>query len=875
MFKKLTIMLVVLFCMAPMVMAQTLMLEPHGVSPAQVKADTVGNPDYVGLFNRTFNGLLNVGVQTQMYLKGTLVGGTLTNPTWTVIQQPSGSAAAFGVPVTKDTATQFVTFAPDVVGTYVVEFADGGAADSVTIYAGKYLGVDDGGCRFCHGEQVNEWKMTDHSSMFTRALDGKVSSHYSASCVSCHTTGFDADAVNDGFDDFPFVLPDSLYPGQAANMANLYPAAMKRANIQCEACHGPVSEHQPNPAEPKMVSSLSTGTCAVCHDDDHYHVYPSQWKAAGHSNLPDYPGGTRTNCNGCHNGAQFIQFVNGDPITVQPHVDITCAVCHDPHRSFGDTPEDDNGRYQIRTIEATLSNSQVVVDGGNGKLCMNCHQSRQNAATYTNQPSSHFGPHYAPQADMLLATNVVTFGKMLPTSPHLAATDDACVDCHMYEKGSHGEHDEEGDLNTAGMHSFSMVSQQGEDNVAACEDCHGNIGETFDEKKFFVNGNADHDGDGTEEGLQEEVHGLMEKLEALLPDADTDTDPDSTWTLTELKAAYNHRMVYYDHSYGVHNPAFIVALLKVSIQALLNNAIEGEIVAIDDVPNDQGKQVRIIWDKFVDDGIAVDPVVTYLVKRDDGDETWTGVGQHPADGSMRYALVVPTVYDSTDMGMAMTKFKVVALTRSGRVHESMPGEGYSVDNLVPHAPGNFMAMLAAGNVDLTWEAPVDPDINYYKIYRGTDASFTPDESNMVGTTADLAFTDTPTGLGTYYYVAAAVDFSGNLGEFTSPVSATLTSVDDNGTVPLEYELSQNYPNPFNPETSIKFSLKQAGRVSLKIFNSTGQIVKTLVDQDMAAGSHNISFVADGFTSGVYIYRIMVTNGEGSQFQAVKKMILMK
>ena len=225
--------------------------------------------------------------------------------------------------------------------------------------------------------------------------------------------------------------------------------------------------------------------------------------------------------------------------------------------------------------------------------------------------------------------------------------------------------------------------------------------------------------------------------------------------------------------------------------------------------------------------------------------------------------------------MAMSEFKVVALTRSGRTHESIPGEGYSVDNLVPNAPGNFMAMLAAGNVELTWEAPADPDINYYKIYRGTDAGFTPDESNMVATTIDLAYTDTPTELGTYYYIAAAVDFSGNLGVFTSPVSATLTSVDDNGAIPLEYELSQNYPNPFNPETSIKFSLKQAGRVTLKIFNSTGQMVKTLVDQDMAAGSHNISFVADGLTSGVYIYRIMVTNNEGSQFQAVKKMILMK
>jgi len=874
MFKKLTIILVVLCCMVPMVMAQTLMLKPYGITPTQVKADTLGDPEYVGLFDRTFSGLLNVGVETQMYLKGTLMGGTLASPTWTVTQQPTGSAAVAGTPVTKDTSTQFVTFTPDLVGTYVVEFSDGAETATVTINAGKYLGAETG-CTGCHSEQGDEWKMTDHSSMLTRALDGTVSSHYASYCVPCHATGYDANAVNDGFDDFGFVFPDSLYPGQAANMVAQYPDAMKRANIQCEACHGPGSEHYSDVSDSKMVSSLSAGACGVCHDDDHYHVYPAQWRVAGHSNIPPYPAGTRTTCQGCHNGAQFVQFVKGEPITQQPPVDITCAVCHDPHKSFGDTQEGDNERYQIRTVEATLANEQVVADGGTGKLCMNCHQNRRNAATYTNKPAGHYGPHYAPQADMLIGTNAVTFGKVLPTSPHLAATSNACVDCHMYEEGSHGEHDADHDLTTAGMHSFSMVSKKGMDNVAACKDCHGDVGTTFDEKMFYMNGMADHDGDGTDEGLQEEVHGLMDILGGLLPDADTHADVDSTWTVTELKAAFNHRLVYYDHSYGIHNPAFTVALLKVSIQALLNNAIEGEIVAIDDVPNDQGKQVRIIWDKFVDDGIAVDPVATYLVKRNDGDETWTGVGQHPADGSMRYALVVPTVYDSTDMGMAMSKFKVVALTRSGRTHQSMPGEGYSVDNLVPHAPGNFMAIEALGNVELSWEAPADPDINYYKIYRGTDDGSIPDESNMIGTTVDLAFTDKPTELGTYYYITAAVDFSGNVGEFTSSVSATLTSVDDNGTIPLEYELSQNYPNPFNPETSIKFSLKQAGRVTLNIFNSTGQIVRTLVDQDMSAGSHNISFVADGLTSGVYIYRIMVTNSEGSQFQAVKKMILMK
>ena len=50
-------------------------------------------------------------------------------------------------------------------------------------------------------------------------------------------------AANDGFDDFDFVFPDTLFMGQNANMIAQYPDAMARANIQCEACHGPASAH--------------------------------------------------------------------------------------------------------------------------------------------------------------------------------------------------------------------------------------------------------------------------------------------------------------------------------------------------------------------------------------------------------------------------------------------------------------------------------------------------------------------------------------------------------------------------------------------------------------------------------------------------------
>ncbi len=85
-----------------------------------------------------------------------------------------------------------------------------------------------------------------------------------------------------------------------------------------------------------------------------------------------------------------------------------------------------------------------------------------------------------------------------------------------------------------------------------------------------------------------------------------------------------------------------------------------------------------------------------------------------------------------------------------------------------------------------------------------------------------------------------------------------------------YHLAQNYPNPFNPSTKINFSLPQPGRVRLSVFNSLGQEVETLIDKDMPAGDHQITFNAGNFPSGIYFYKI-----ESANFIDVKKMILIK
>jgi subtilisin-like proprotein convertase family protein len=89
-------------------------------------------------------------------------------------------------------------------------------------------------------------------------------------------------------------------------------------------------------------------------------------------------------------------------------------------------------------------------------------------------------------------------------------------------------------------------------------------------------------------------------------------------------------------------------------------------------------------------------------------------------------------------------------------------------------------------------------------------------------------------------------------------------------IPVNYDLMQNYPNPFNPVTNIRFSLPQKGFVTLKVFDITGREVRTLVNNEMNAGTYNVDFDASNLSSGTYFYKIETTG-----FSDVKKMVVVK
>jgi hypothetical protein len=91
-----------------------------------------------------------------------------------------------------------------------------------------------------------------------------------------------------------------------------------------------------------------------------------------------------------------------------------------------------------------------------------------------------------------------------------------------------------------------------------------------------------------------------------------------------------------------------------------------------------------------------------------------------------------------------------------------------------------------------------------------------------------------------------------------------------GIIPDKYSLGQNYPNPFNPSTSIKFGLSKSGIVKLIVYDVTGKVISTLLNETFNAGEHTVLFNAENLSSGVYYYKL-----ESGNFSDTKKMLLIK
>lgn len=111
---------------------------------------------------------------------------------------------------------------------------------------------------------------------------------------------------------------------------------------------------------------------------------------------------------------------------------------------------------------------------------------------------------------------------------------------------------------------------------------------------------------------------------------------------------------------------------------------------------------------------------------------------------------------------------------------------------------------------------------------------------------------------------------GNSGLIIHTVNGGVTSIRDDHTRIITFELEQNYPNPFNPSTQIDYQLPQSGFVSLVVYDLLGREITTLVSEENKPGKHSLQWNASQLASGVYYLKLQCGNNV-----LTEKMLLMK
>jgi hypothetical protein len=204
----------------------------------------------------------------------------------------------------------------------------------------------------------------------------------------------------------------------------------------------------------------------------------------------------------------------------------------------------------------------------------------------------------------------------------------------------------------------------------------------------------------------------------------------------------------------------------------------------------------------------------------------------------------------------------------------------------PAAPQNLSVIESENNHPLlSWNANQEPDLSNYQVWKkGGDER---GDWHLKQTTSNSSYEDPDERVvtgpkqgneGTAYYYVKAVDLGSNVSNPSNevnirvgiePPSKSVSGEGQEGII-YDYSLSQNFPNPFNPTTTIKYAIKTAGEVTLKVFDMLGTEVSSLVNENQEEGSYSVTFNASELPSGIYFYTL--TSGN---FIDTKKLILLK
>jgi len=199
------------------------------------------------------------------------------------------------------------------------------------------------------------------------------------------------------------------------------------------------------------------------------------------------------------------------------------------------------------------------------------------------------------------------------------------------------------------------------------------------------------------------------------------------------------------------------------------------------------------------------------------------------------------------------------------------------DEIAPGAPQNLSVTESQNEYPyLTWDENEELDMRVYKVYRKCNSG-----SWVLAWTTSNNFLEDTQVTTTYrhgddiYYKVTAEDIFYNESGYSNTVwieaRIEKKGVDSgNKAAPKVYALNSNYPNPFNPTTQISYQIPNDEFVSLVVYNSLGQEVAVLVNQQQTVGEYTVQFNANNMPSGVYFYKLKT-----GKFNSVKKMLLMR
>lgn len=297
-----------------------------------------------------------------------------------------------------------------------------------------------------------------------------------------------------------------------------------------------------------------------------------------------------------------------------------------------------------------------------------------------------------------------------------------------------------------------------------------------------------------------------------------------------------------------------------------------------------------IWMFDASNGFAYgDPVggMWELLRTSDGGNTWTPAAslvQNGTEAGWNNAMYVSfpniyfgtnnsRIYHSTDAGdtwtsQATTYPNSYSIWFNDSTHGLMGGSqlnqtsnGGTLWTSLTTLPGTGSIGSLTGK-DSTWWAARQTNVIYNSVNNGVSW-----DSQYVAPTADLYFDMARARDPLHNNLILAVRNDGGISAYviTGP-----TGVKQDQNVPLTFNLDQNYPNPFNPSTKIKFNVPEAANVKLIVYNILGQEVATLINGEIPAGQHEVTFNASSLPSGAYLYRLQ----QGSSVM-VRKMLLLK